>query len=245
MRKVLIVGATSMIAYEVSKCFAAQGDHLLLVGRNEEKLSAVAADLGVRGVGKLHRRAVDLNQLDSHTEWVQEWIESLGGIDVALIAHGTLPDQSYCERDVQTTLTEFMTNCVSTISLLTVLANCFESRGHGCIAVISSVAGDRGRQSNYVYGAAKGAVSIFSQGLRNRLARRGVGMVTIKPGFVDTPMTAHLPKNFLYASAATVGQRIYQAIEKKEDVVYVPWFWRWIMLVIKCIPERFFKTAQL
>ena len=245
MRKVLIVGATSMIAYEVGKCFAARGDELFLVGRNEEKLAMLAADLTVRGAGKLHHRAVDLNQLDSHAEWVQEWVGTLGGIDVALIAHGTLPDQPYCERHVEATLTELMTNCVSTISLLTVLANYFESRRHGCLAVISSVAGDRGRQSNYIYGAAKGAVSVFSQGLRNRLARSGVGMVTIKPGFVDTPMTAHLPKNFLYANATTVGKRICQAIEKKENVVYVPWFWRWIMLVVMSIPERVFMRVRL
>jgi decaprenylphospho-beta-D-erythro-pentofuranosid-2-ulose 2-reductase len=245
MRKVLIVGATSMIAYEVSKCFAAQGDQLLLVGRNEEKLTTLAADLAVRGVSKLDRVAVDLNDLDSHAKWVQEWIETLDGIDVVLIAHGTLPDQSNCERHVEMTLRELMTNCVSTISLLTVLANYFEGRSHGCLAVVSSVAGDRGRQSNYVYGAAKGAVSLFLQGLRSRLARSGVGVVTIKPGFVDTPMTAHLPKNFLYASAASVGERIYQAIEKQENVVYVPWFWRWIMLAIKCIPERVFMRVRL
>jgi decaprenylphospho-beta-D-erythro-pentofuranosid-2-ulose 2-reductase len=245
MRKVLIVGATSMIAYEVSKCFAAQGDHLLLIGRNEEKLATLAADLTVRGAGEVDRRAVDLNQLASHAEWVQEWIEILGGIDVALIAHGTLPDQPHCERHVGAMLTEFMTNCVSTISLLTVLANYFESRCQGCLAVISSVAGDRGRQSNYVYGAAKGAVSLFSQGLRSRLSRSGVGLVTIKPGFVDTPMTAHLPKNLLYASAATVGKRIYQAIEKRENIVYVPWFWRWILFVVKSIPERVYKRVRL
>ncbi len=234
-----------MIAYEVSKCFAVQGDHLLLVGRNEKKLTTLADDLMVRGAGNAQPIAIDLNELEFHTKWVREWIDILDGIDVVLIAHGTLPDQRHCERQVDATLTEFTTNCVSTISLLTILANYLESQNCGCLAVISSVAGDRGRQSNYVYGAAKGAVSIFLQGLRNRLSRSDVGVVTIKPGFVDTPMTARLPKNFLYASAASVGKRIYRAIEKKENVVYCPWYWRWVMLAVTSVPERVFKKMRL
>src|SRR5262249_16898106 len=104
---------------------------------------------------------------------------------------------------------------------------------------------DRGRQSNYVYGAAKGGLSIFLQGLRNRLFSKGVHVVTVKPGFVDTPMTEEFPKNFLFASPETVGRGIYQAILKKKDVVYLPWFWRWILAVIKVVPERLFKRLSL
>jgi short-subunit dehydrogenase len=131
------------------------------------------------------------------------------------------------------------------ISLLTLLANYFEHQKRGCIAVISSVAGDRGRQSNYVYGAAKGAVTIFLQGLRNRLASKGVAVVTIKPGMVDTPMTAHMRKSRLFASAETVGQGIYQAMVKRRDVVYMPGYWRYIMWIIKSIPESRFKNLRI
>ena len=125
------------------------------------------------------------------------------------------------------------------------LANRFEQSRGGCIAVISSVAGDRGRQSNYVYGSAKGGLDRFLQGLRNRLYRAGVAVVTIKPGFVDTPMTAALPKNALYASPRQVARGVYRAIEARRSVVYLPWFWRPIMLLIKLLPESVFKRLRL
>jgi decaprenylphospho-beta-D-erythro-pentofuranosid-2-ulose 2-reductase len=162
-----------------------------------------------------------------------------------LVAHGTLPDQALCQRDVNLTLHELSTNFLSVVSLLTLFGNYFEENRRGCLAVISSVAGDRGRQSNYIYGSAKAAVTVFLQGLRNRLFKAGVTVITVKPGFVDTPMTARLPKNFLYADPAVVGQRIFKAIIKGQEVVYVPWFWRWIMMLVKFIPERFFKQMRL
>ena len=133
----------------------------------------------------------------------------------------------------------------SGVALLTLLANRLEVQGNGCLAVISSVAGDRGRPSNYVYGAAKGGISIFLQGLRARLHRAGVAVVTVKPGFVDTPMTAKLPRTPLFASARRVGRTVYRAIERRRDVVYVPWFWRPIMVLVKTIPEAIFKRLRL
>jgi short-subunit dehydrogenase len=134
---------------------------------------------------------------------------------------------------------------LSPIACLTWLANYFETRGKGNITVITSVAGDRGRQSNYIYGAAKGGLSIFLQGLRNRLAPKGVSVTTIKPGFIDTPMTAHIKKGPLFASPETVGKRIHQAMLKGESVVYTPFFWRFIMLIIQHIPEFIFKKMKL
>jgi decaprenylphospho-beta-D-erythro-pentofuranosid-2-ulose 2-reductase len=136
-------------------------------------------------------------------------------------------------------------NFNSTVAMLTLLANRFEAQGHGCIAVISSVAGDRGRQSNYLYGATKGGLNVFLQGLRNRLFRSGVTVVTLKPGFVDTPMTARTPKNALFASPATAGRAIHRAIETGRDVAYIPAFWRLILLVVKSIPESIFKRLRL
>jgi short-subunit dehydrogenase len=170
---------------------------------------------------------------------------AFGGLDVALIAHGTLPDQSRCQERVADTLAALAVNFTATIALLTPLASRFEAQRQGCIAVITSVAGDRGRQSNYVYGAAKGGVEIFLQGLRNRLHRCGVAVVTLKPGFVDTPMTAAIPKNPLFASPRRVGRAIHRAIEARRDVVYIPWFWRPIMFLITSLPEAVFKRLRL
>src|ERR1700674_3613619 len=204
--KILMIGATSAIAHETAKRFAKDGAELFLVGRSSEKLEAVQNDLKVRGAKRVESYALDISQLDRHQEMIQSAIETLDGLDMVLIAHGTLGDQRLSQESVTKTLEEFTTNCTSVISLLTLLANYFEPRKRGCIAVISSVAGDRGRQSNYVYGAAKGAVTVFLQGLRGRLAKSGLAVVTIKPGFVDTPMTASLKKGLLFASPRRVGE---------------------------------------
>lgn len=245
MKKVLIVGATSTIAQEVCKCFARDSAWLFLVGRNHANVTMIAEDLRIRGAGKVESLCLDLDIPDYHCEIVSMAAKALDGLDLALIAHGTLPNQKVCEQNVETTLKEFMTNCLSVISLLTHLANYFENQRRGGVAVITSVAGDRGRPSNYVYGAAKGAVSIFLQGLRNRLSKVGVRVLTIKPGLVDTPMTAGLPKNMLFADPAAVGTRIYHALLREEEIVYVPWFWRWIMLVVRTIPDFIFKRMTL
>lgn len=242
--KLMIVGATSAIAHETAKQFAADGAELFLVGRDADKLATVRRDLNVRGAAQAVAYTLDLNALDQHEAMIAAAYEALGGLDAVLIAYGTLPDQDHIQNNVEATLQEFNTNAVSVISLLTLLAERFEQQRYGCLAVISSVAGDRGRGSNYVYGAAKGAVSAFASGLRARLSKAGVAVVTIKPGFVDTPMTAHLKKNPLYAKPAAVGRRIYTAMLKGENVVYVPWFWRYIMLIILHIPERFFKKLS-
>ena len=144
-----------------------------------------------------------------------------------------------------TDLDRHQTNCTSVISLLTILAGYFEQQKRGCITVVSSVAGDRGRQSNYVYGAAKGALSVFLQGLRNRLSKSGVAVVTVKPGLIDTPMTASVKKGLLAASAQDVGEGIYRAMKDRKEVVYLPWFWRPIMLIVRSIPEPVFKRLSL
>jgi decaprenylphospho-beta-D-erythro-pentofuranosid-2-ulose 2-reductase len=244
-RRVLIVGATSAIAVETARTYATHGARLFLTGRNPERLAAVADDLRVRGASQVETARLDLNQLSRHQEVVDAAFAAFGGLDVALIAHGTLPDQSRCQERVSDTLAALAVNFTATVALLTPLANRFESQRQGCIAVIGSVAGDRGRQSNYVYGTAKGGLEIFLQGLRNRLYRSGVAVVTLKPGFVDTPMTADIPKNPLFASPRRVGRAIHRAIERRRSVVYIPWFWRPIMFLITRIPESVFKRLRL
>ena len=241
----LIVGATSAIAAETARAYAASGARLFLTGRNPDRLAAVADDLRVRGASRVETAHLDLNELSRHQEIVDAAFAAFGGLDVALIAHGTLPDQSRCQDSVSETLAALAVNFTSTIALLTLVAGRFEAQGQGCIAVITSVAGDRGRQSNYVYGAAKGGVDVFLQGLRNRLHRSGVAVVTLKPGFVDTPMTAEIPKNLLFASPRRVGRAIHRAVEARRDVVYIPWFWRPIMFLITSLPEAVFKRLRL
>ena len=166
-------------------------------------------------------------------------------MDLALIAHGSLPDQARCSVSVDDTLEALRINGTSVISLLTCLTPVFEAQRSGTIAVISSVAGDRGRQSNYAYGAAKGMVSVFMQGLRNRLTPHGVHVLTIKPGLVDTPMTASFKKGFLWATPDRVGADIVRAIDRRKDVLYTPWFWRLVMLAICAVPETLFKRLKL
>jgi decaprenylphospho-beta-D-erythro-pentofuranosid-2-ulose 2-reductase len=245
MRKVLMIGATSAIAQEVSRAYAEASGSLYLLGRNRERLEGVAKDLLVRGAAQVRFDTADLADRTRHEELLSRAWEAFGTFDAALIAYGVLPDQRACETDAAKTDEAITSNFTSVASWLTLLANRFEGQGSGTLAVISSVAGDRGRASNYVYGASKGALTIFLQGLRNRLHRRGVNVLTVKPGFVDTPMTAHLQKGFLFASPERVGRRIFNAVEKGKDVVYVPCFWRWIMLVIRHLPECLFKRLSL
>jgi decaprenylphospho-beta-D-erythro-pentofuranosid-2-ulose 2-reductase len=245
MRRVLILGATSAIAVAVARRFAADGDRIALVARNRERLQALADDLRARGAAQVETEIADLTEHVRHRALIEQAHRALGGLDTALIAHGSLPDQAACARDFERTRAEFETNALSTLSLMSELAGRFEENGSGTLAVIGSVAGDRGRQSNYVYGAAKGTVALFAQGLRNRLHGRGVRVITIKPGFVDTPMTAAFDKGALWAQPDRVGADIHRAIERGRDVVYTPWFWRWIMLVIRLIPEAVFKRLKL
>lgn len=242
---VLILGATSAIAHETAKAYAAQGAALYLVGRNPQRLNANADDLKVAGAKQIQCQIVDLDDLSAHEAILKNADAALGGLDAALLAWGTLGDQNASQAKVDEALRQFHTNGVSYISMLTLLGNYFEGRKQGVIGVISSVAGDRGRGSNYVYGAAKGAVSLFTGGLRARLAKAGVSVVTIKPGFVDTPMTAGMKKNPLYASPQNVGSRIHKAMVGGENVVYTPSFWMLIMGIIRNIPERIFKKLSM
>ncbi len=246
MRKILIIGATSAIAEATARIFAARGDALFLVARNADRLQAIATDLNVRGAVRTATAALDVTDFSAHQAVIDQAERDLGGLDTVLIAHGTLSDQSECEKSVDTLRREFDINALSTMALLTTLANTFEARKSGTLAVISSVAGDRGRQSNYVYGSAKAAVSAFLSGLRQRLAKSNVDVLTIKPGFVDTPMTAGIAnKGALWAKPDQIAAGIVRAIDKRRSVIYLPWFWRGIMLIINHIPESIFKKIKL
>jgi len=245
LKNILIVGALSAIAQKSARLWAAEKACFFLAGRDAEALRILAEDLQARGAGKAGAMTLDLADSARHPELLKAAKEYLGEIDLMLVAHGTLPDQKACERDPALAEKELRTNFLSTVSLLTYAAQGFEARGKGTLAVISSVAGDRGRMSNYVYGAAKGGLNIFLGGLRNRLYHAGVRVLTIKPGFVDTPMTAHLKKNPLFASPEKVARDIVRAVDAGKDTIYTPWFWRYVMLAIRCCPEALFKKLRL
>ncbi len=241
----LIVGATSAIAHAVARLYAQEGAELFLAARDAEKLAAVADDLRARGAARVERFTFDADDPDRQGALVEAVGAAFPRLDAALVAYGTLPDQAAVERDADAVVAAFTTNATSVIALMARLGEVMERQGAGTLAVISSVAGDRGRPSNYVYGAAKGAVSLFAQGLRARLAKKGVHVVTIKPGFVDTPMTAHLPKNPLFASPEAVAAKIRNAMRRGTPVVYAPGFWRPVMAGIRAIPERVFRRMSL
>lgn len=245
MQKVLIVGATSAIAEATARLYAARGARLYLIARNAERLSNIAADLLVRGAESVQTSILDVNNTDAHEAAFDTAWTSLNGVDIVLIAHGTLPSQVNCEQSASVAIHEFTTNASATIAMLTSIANRLQAAGDGAIAVISSVAGDRGRASNYVYGAAKAAVSTFLSGLRQRLSKHGVNVLTIKPGFVDTPMTRDFKKGLLWATPHRVAVGIVRAIDRNSSVIYLPRFWGGIMLVIRSIPEFVFKRIQL
>ncbi|KFE54477.1 SDR family oxidoreductase [Pseudomonas syringae] len=246
MKRVLIIGATSAIATACARLWASEGSDFFLVARSADKLEQTAADLKARGAKTITVHEMDATDLSAHPAMLQNCLLALGQIDVALIAHGTLPDQKLCERDVSVAMQEFATNGTSVIALLTLLAQQFETQRWGSLAVISSVAGDRGRPSNYLYGAAKAAVSTFSEGLQARLFKVGVHVLTIKPGFVDTPMTKGLAlPAALLAQPQQVAERIVTGIARKSPTLYTPGFWALIMLIIRSIPQPVFKRLNL
>lgn len=244
MKKIMVIGATSAIAEHCARLWAERGDALYLVARNEEHLNVIANDLKIRSGSKIDTYFLDLNNITNHATLLNAAEKSMGGLDILLIAHGTLSNQDSCEKSVEETISEIQTNALSTISLLTIISNRFEAKKNGVIAVISSVAGERGRASNYVYGSAKSMVTTFTSGLRQRLYKSNVKVTTFKLGFVDTPMTAKFKKGWLWAKPDVVAVKIVEAIDKRKDEVYIPGFWWIVMAFIKMIPNKVFNKIK-
>lgn len=236
-QNVLIVGATSAVAAETAVLYAGRGARLHLMGRTESKLAAVVERLGAArvtfGLG-------EFTDYPNNERLVRQAIAELGRLDVVLIAHGLLGDQLKSESDFDAAREQVEANYLSVLSFVIPLANHLETQGDGQLAVITSVAGDRGRPRNYTYGAAKGAVTLYLQGLRSRLWPR-VGVTTIKLGPVDSPMTVEHPKNALFASCPEAAKLIVRAIDAKRQEVYVPWFWAPIMFGVRNLPEAIFQ----
>lgn len=245
-RSVIVLGATSAIARAVAEELGRRGFDLVLAGRDAEELDTLARDLRLRGPATVEVRFFDAVAYETHARFLEECREASGDrLFGAVLCFGYLGDQSRGEVDFAEAKRILDTNLVAAVSILNLLASHFEARREGFLCAISSVAGERGRQSNYLYGAAKAGLTTYLQGLRNRLSRAGVGVLTIKPGFVDTQMTFGRPGMFLVASPGEVGRRIVDAILKGRDVLYVPAFWRPVMMAIRAIPERIFKRLKL
>jgi decaprenylphospho-beta-D-erythro-pentofuranosid-2-ulose 2-reductase len=242
---ILTLGATSSIAMAFNRLLAKPGTHFFLVARDPEKLKSVARDLLTRGASSVVIHAMDLNDTRQHAAMLSEAATSLGNIDLALIAYGILGDQQQAQTEYAAASALFATNFLSPVSLVTWLANYFEDARKGTLAVISSVAGDRGRKSNYVYGASKGGLNLFLDGVRNRIDRAGVQVLTIRPGFVSTPMTAEFPQSPLFVTPAKAARGILRAMQSRRDIAYVPGFWAPLMFVVRAIPEAIFKNLDL
>ncbi len=246
MQKVVLLGATSGIALEVERQLARRGCELLLVARSPERLEALQSDLMARGAKQVLTCAADLSSIQQHSGIVDFVRRSFSDYDTVLLAYGSMHDQKDSEASIDILLEELNVNFVSASAILTFFAADLEPRRTGCIAAITSVAGDRGRRSNYVYGSAKGALSLFLQGLRSRLHPAGVKVITIKPGPVQTPMTDHLPNAGRFAEPEVVARDIVRALERRSpDVLYTPKIWRYVMTAVGHIPETIFKRLSL
>jgi len=244
-RRVLILGATSAIAQAVARLYAQDGARIGLVARNPTALEVVAGDLRIRGAASVWTETADLLELSRHAGLVERAEQALGGLDVALVAHGVLPVQSAALADARIAELCWQTNFVSATSLLEAVALRMEALGHGTLGVLSSVAGDRGRAENYVYGASKAALSAYASGLGQRLAKKGVRLVTVKPGPVATPMTAGRGTlGGLLADVDDVGRRIHRGLERGWRVVYAPAYWRLVMAALKLLPTVLFEKMR-
>ncbi len=244
-KNILVIGATSSIAQSCIKIWAKYEGSFFLVAKDKKKLEIMRDNLMSRGKKSVSIFASDLIEINNHEVFVEQAFKQLGEIDIALIAHGTLPKQEEIENDNKALVKEFMVNGLSTISILTTLCKKFEKQKFGSIGVISSVAGDRIRRSNYIYGTAKGMVSMFCEGLRMKLYKSNVFLTDIRPGFVETKMTKDLSMPpFLVSQPEHVAKNIVNGIKRKKNVIYTPFYWIAIMFIIRLIPNFIFKKLK-
>lgn len=244
LNKIIIIGVTSAIGEKIARRLAMLNGRLYLTARDSKRLESIATDLRVRGAEHVQTEHLDLIAADALDGLVTRAAAALGGLDSLILAAGMLPDQAEVDRYANRLRLALEINATSAMVLLNEAAAFFEQQGHGQIVAIGSVAGDRGRATNYAYGAAKGALEIFMSGLRQRLYKTGVQVLLVKPGFVDTPMTANFKKGPLWASPERVARDIVRAMEKGKAVIYTPWYWRWIMLFVRLIPEFLFVRLR-
>ena len=245
-RSIAIFGATSTIARQVAMALVKPGDRVCLAARNGEELARVAADLHLRrGPAAVVPMVFDTGRPDTHRQLFEDLRVAIGDPDVAVFCTGELGDQEVARHDPVMIDRIIHSNFTGVATLLALVVDAMEPRKRGAIAVLSSVAGDRARQSNYVYGAAKAGIDAYLAGLRHRLFRSGVTVTTIKLGFTDTRMVYGKKGMFLVSTPARAARDIVDCLDRGSAVAYIPWFWRWIMLVIRSVPSFIFNRMKL
>lgn len=242
---IAIFGATSAIAQAFARALAPEGARFYLAGRSRERVEAVAADLRARGATRVDTGVADFGDLDAARACCREAQAALGTVDIALVAHGSNFDQAVAEREGPALEQALAVNLTSHLVILLALGAILEAQRHGTLVAIGSAAGDRGKERNYLYGATKAAIAVFQQGMMGRLARAGAHALLVKPGFVDTPMTAQFRKGPLWITPERAAASIVAAIRARKTTVYVPWYWRFIMLALRALPDRLFIRLGL
>ncbi|MDF1792069.1 MAG: SDR family NAD(P)-dependent oxidoreductase [Thalassobaculaceae bacterium] len=246
INRILVLGATSAIAERWCRLRAAAGDSFLLVARDGDKLAAIAADLTARGatVGTSTEDLADTADADTR---FSRWTGTLGGIDTVFLAYGILGDQQEAQSDTAALARGLQANFTSAVVWCELAARAFELAGAGTLVAISSVAGDRGRRTNYAYGAAKAGLSTYLEGMAHRFAGTEITVICVKPGFVATPMTAHIDGRDgpLWATPDQVAEDIEKAVRKRRPEIYTRWFWRFVMLVIRHLPRPIFNKMKI
>lgn len=245
--RVIVLGATSAMAEATARLYAAEGFPLTLVGRQVERMEVIAADLRARGAPQVTVAAADLAHPTDAAAQLAGW-SAAGPVEAVLVFYGILGDQAQAEQDLAHARNVLAVNFTSATEWCLAAANLLEAQGRGSLVVVGSVAGDRGRQSNFVYGAAKAGLATLVQGVAHRFAARGSAAraVLVKPGFVDTPMTAHLPKGGpLWASPAAVAKIVRRAADKGGPIQYAPGFWRLVLMLIRLTPAFVFHRTRL
>jgi decaprenylphospho-beta-D-erythro-pentofuranosid-2-ulose 2-reductase len=247
-RKILVLGATSTVAMPVIEMFCKNGDDLLLAARNEVKLFSQINYL--RSIKKLADQKIlseNFYPMDllSHEQWIESAVKQLGGLDLVFVAYGQMLGQKTAESSWDLFYEEQTLNYLSVASYLHYIAKYFEKLGSGTFAIITSVAGDRMRRSNYVYGLSKACLSLYLECLRTRLANKAISVIDLKLGFVASPMTKEIQDHPLMSSPEQVAPKIFNAINNKCDVVYIPGYWRYIMFLIKCLPRLIFYRLKI
>ncbi|MCB2117584.1 MAG: SDR family NAD(P)-dependent oxidoreductase [Rhodobacteraceae bacterium] len=240
----IILGATSSMARAFARAVSAEGSAVLLGGRDSEDLAALASDCKLRGARVAEAVAFDARNPKTFAKIIARAEEEEGEINAAVFV-GSMPEQAEIDADPSLIAGVVMDSHTGPATFLQMLAPVIEARGGGTVIGVASVAGDRGRIGNYVYGSAKAGFATYLSGLRNRLTRAGGHVVTVKPGFVDTAMTWGLPGLFLVASPEAVAGDLLKAAKKKRNTIYTPFFWRYIMLIIRHIPEPIFKKMKI
>ncbi len=237
-KNIVVYGATSAICHELVKQFVQSDTRFYLVARNAKKVNDIADDLTARGATIAGTSTLDFNQPDELSGVLPKVTAALGTIDLAIVAHGSLPNQAACEQSDDSFTTSVEDNYLSTARIVLAIIKQLEQQGWGRLAVFSSVAGDRGRKSNYIYGASKAALNALLEGLKGKLVDTEISITTIKPGLIESPMTEGIATNFLWSTPAKIAPGLYKAIMTNKSIVYSPWYWALIMTIIKLLPGK-------